>query len=397
MFVWDRQSGFLELVSRATDFTPGDQDSYDSLQVAISGDGRFVAFTSRAANLAADGGGNFGQIYLRDRLNATTVRVSSNVNGVQGASFSSYPSVSDDGNKVAFRSFSNSLVTGDTNGAIDIFVKTVSTGAIVRANVNNNGAQLTNGLHSEPQIAPNGRYVLFTSTSTALVSGISTANPGEVYIRDLSAGATTRVSRPTVATARVNGACAAGTFSAIQPDGSFYVAFSSAASNLIAGDTNGLSDVYRVRFTSSSPLTLAIDAASMTRLSVTNEGAEATGGESFFPTLSSDGQSVCFETGATNLIAGDLNVAVDAYVRGASLATAPACLADVASDSADVVRNANGSVGPEDLEAFVNGFIAENAAIADVASDSSDTTFNPNRSVGPEDLEAFVNGFIAGC
>ena len=75
----------------------------------------------------------------------------------------------------------------------------------------------------------------------------------------------------------------------------------------------------------------------------------------------------------------------------------PRCLADVASDSADTTRNSNGSVGPEDLEAFVNGFIANNSAIADVASDSSDTSYNPNLSVGPEDLEAFVNAFIAGC
>ena len=72
-------------------------------------------------------------------------------------------------------------------------------------------------------------------------------------------------------------------------------------------------------------------------------------------------------------------------------------LADVASDSSDTSRNPNNSVGPEDLEAFVNGFIAENAAIADVASDSSDTTYNPSNSVGPEDLEAFVNSYIAGC
>ena len=73
------------------------------------------------------------------------------------------------------------------------------------------------------------------------------------------------------------------------------------------------------------------------------------------------------------------------------------CIADVATDSSDVVYNPNGSIGPEDTEAFVNGYIANNAAIADVASDSADTTCNPNGSVGPEDLEAFVNSFIAGC
>jgi len=75
----------------------------------------------------------------------------------------------------------------------------------------------------------------------------------------------------------------------------------------------------------------------------------------------------------------------------------PACLADVASDSLDTARNPNSSVGSEDLDAFIAGFIANNAAIADVASDSLDTTYNPNNSVGSEDLDAFIAAFIAGC
>ena len=72
-------------------------------------------------------------------------------------------------------------------------------------------------------------------------------------------------------------------------------------------------------------------------------------------------------------------------------------LADVASDSLDTTRNPNGSIGAEDLDAFIAGFIAEDAAISDVASDSLDTTYNPNGSVGAEDLDAFIASFIAGC
>ena len=75
----------------------------------------------------------------------------------------------------------------------------------------------------------------------------------------------------------------------------------------------------------------------------------------------------------------------------------PCGLADIASDSLDTRRCANGSIGPEDLDAFIAGFIVGNAAIADVASDSLDTTYNPNGSVGPEDLDAFIASFIAGC
>jgi len=74
-----------------------------------------------------------------------------------------------------------------------------------------------------------------------------------------------------------------------------------------------------------------------------------------------------------------------------------ACLADVASDGLDTTYTPNGSVGPEDLDAFISGFIAGNAAVADVASDGLDTTRNPNGSVGSEDLDAFIGSFIAGC
>jgi len=72
-------------------------------------------------------------------------------------------------------------------------------------------------------------------------------------------------------------------------------------------------------------------------------------------------------------------------------------LADVASDSLDTTRNPNNAIGPEDLDAFIAAFIADNVSIADVASDSLDTTYNPNNSVGPEDLDAFIASFIAGC
>ena len=73
------------------------------------------------------------------------------------------------------------------------------------------------------------------------------------------------------------------------------------------------------------------------------------------------------------------------------------CIADVASDSSDLTRTPDFDIGAADLEAFVNGFISENASIADIATDSSDQSYNPNGSVGPEDIEAFVNSFVRGC
>ena len=97
-----------------------------------------------------------------------------------------------------------------------------------------------------------------------------------------------------------------------------------------------------------------------------------------------------------NGIFGEVSVEVCAVAEVRFAQQPPTALADVASDSSDTTRTPSGSIGPEDLEAFVNGFIAENAAIADVASDSADTTFTPNGSVGPEDLEAFINSYLNG-
>jgi len=74
----------------------------------------------------------------------------------------------------------------------------------------------------------------------------------------------------------------------------------------------------------------------------------------------------------------------------------PCGLADIVSDSLDTDPCANGSIGPEDLDAFIAAFISGNL-LADVASDSLDTTYNPNGAVGSEDLDAFIAGFIAGC
>jgi len=80
-----------------------------------------------------------------------------------------------------------------------------------------------------------------------------------------------------------------------------------------------------------------------------------------------------------------------------SITTCACGLADVASDSLDTVRNPNGSIGAEDLDAFIAAFILGDPAVADVASDSLDTTYNPNGSVGAEDLDAFIASFIVGC
>src|SRR5262249_9356055 len=100
----------------------GDQDSAYGGSVAISADGRYVAFDSQATNLVASDTNGAGDVFVHDRITGATVRVSVDSSGAQGNYGSYRPSISADGRFVAFMSYATNLVAGDTNGTFDIFV-----------------------------------------------------------------------------------------------------------------------------------------------------------------------------------------------------------------------------------------------------------------------------------
>ena len=155
-----------------------------------------------------------------------------------GAAFA----LSFDGRFAVFASPDSMLVAGDTNGADDLFVRDRVTGKISRVNVRNDGTEGTNGVPASAPIAfsisADGRYVAFSSTDTDLVPCIAHTG-SDVFLRDLQNGTTTRISEsPTHANANDY-----SYYPLISSDGSTIV-FSSAASNLVAGDTNNLYDVF---------------------------------------------------------------------------------------------------------------------------------------------------------
>ncbi|NMG21975.1 calcium-binding protein, partial [Brasilonema bromeliae SPC951] len=156
--------------------------------------------------------------------------------GTQGNNYSRKPTISADGRFVAFYSAANNLVAGDTNNSSDIFVRDLLTGTTTRVSVADDGTQGNNN-SSNPAISADGRFVAFDSTASNLVAG-DTNNTSDIFVRDLLTGTTTRVSVADDGT-QGNG------FSytpAISADGRF-VAFESSASNLVAGDTNNISDI----------------------------------------------------------------------------------------------------------------------------------------------------------
>jgi Tol biopolymer transport system component len=278
-------------VSVASDGSQGnDWSSYP----ALSADGRYVAFHSAASNLVAGDNNATYDVFVHDRQTGQTTRVSVDSAGTEVNNDSSlFPSISADGRYVAFQSYASNLVAGDTNGYVDVFVHDRQTGQTTRVSVDSAGAQ-ANGDSVLPSISADGRYVAFHSGASNLVAGDNNATY-DVFVHDRQTEQTTRVS--------VGGAGAQANaeslWSSISADGR-YVAFASLASNLVAGDTNGETDIF-VR---------DLVGNTTTRVSVDSAGAQANGG-SVLPSISADGRYVAFASSVSNLVAGDTNGELD--------------------------------------------------------------------------------------
>ena len=137
---------------------------------AIGADGRWIAFVSSATNLAAGDTNGSQDVFVHDRQTGTTSRVSLGQGGVQANSLSRNPAISADGGFVALESFAGNLVAGDTNGVSDVFVRDMQAGTTTRVSVATGGAQ-GNGASGGAAISADGRWVVFGSSATNLVAG----------------------------------------------------------------------------------------------------------------------------------------------------------------------------------------------------------------------------------
>lgn len=293
-FLRDLQLGITERVSLGSG---GTQGNYHSFFPAISDDARYVAFSSNATNMVPGDTNTDLDIYLRDRQTGTTSLLSVNSSGVKGNASSDYPSMSADGRYVAFSSLATNLVTGDTNAVMDIFVRDRQTSQTKRVSVDSGGVQ-GNAISGQPMVSYNGRYVTFHSYSDNLVPG-DTNGTADVFVHDLQTGVTERVS---LNSSGVQGNANSG-HPTISSDGR-YVAFHSDATNLVAGDTNGTSDIFvRDRQTGTT-----------TRVSVDTSGTQANG-YSIIPSISLNGEFIVFASAATNLVPGDVNGKNDIFIR----------------------------------------------------------------------------------
>lgn len=294
IFIHDRERGKTERVSVSSS---GDQANEFSYSPSVSADGRYVAFLSYATNLVARDTTMSSDIFIHDRATGRTYLVSKSSAGVQGNDDSWTNSLSADGRYVAFDSAATNLVTGDTNGKWDVFVRDLRKGKTERVSESSSGAQ-GNGNSGLPTLSADGRYVVFESDASNLVAG-DTNGKADIFVHDRKKGKTFRVS---VSSSRAQGNNASQ-FSAISADGR-YIAFGSAASNLDDGDTNGVPDV----FVRDQMMGKTI------RISVKTSGAQGNR-LSFNPKISADGRHVAFNSHATNLVAGDTNGMPDIFLR----------------------------------------------------------------------------------
>ncbi|MCY2993852.1 MAG: hypothetical protein NTY19_39145, partial [Planctomycetota bacterium] len=284
--------------SRVSVDTAGTQANGFSEDPSISADGRYVAFRSNASNLVSGDTIGSTDIFVRDTLSNTTSRVSLDTAGNQANNVSLTQSISADGRYVAFMSGASNLVSGDTNFSIDIFVRDTLSNTTSRVSVDTAGTQANSDSYT-PSISADGRYVAFESQASNLVSG-DTNGTRDIFVRDRQSNTTSRVSLDTAGNQANNFSLT----QSISADGR-YVAFMSGASNLVSGDTNGTPDIF-VRDTLSN---------TTSRVSVDTAGTQANRFRSDSPSISADGRYVAFQSDASNLVSGDTNDSRDIFVR----------------------------------------------------------------------------------
>ena len=298
IFVLDRAADTMERVSVDS---AAQQGTGASRRPAISANGRYVVFESDAEDLVADDTNFVTDVFVHDRQTGTTTRVSVDSGGVEADAASTRPAISADGRYVAFQSDATNLVAGDTNLSADIFLHDRQTNATTRVSLDSSGLEVT-GASANPALSADGRFVAFTSAATDLVAS-DTNGVVDVFVRDVLAGATTRISQSSLA----DEADAASGAPAISADGR-YIAFPSTATNLVTDDTNAASDVFLHDRQLAATTRVSVSSAS-----IEGDGASPPPGSTARPALSSNGRFVTFTSTATNLVTGDTNGAADVF------------------------------------------------------------------------------------
>ena len=278
----------------------GRQANGASSSPVFTPDGKGVVFSSLASNLVGSDTNGSTDLFLKTLASGAVTRLSTTTAGGElpgGVVAGSRPVLSADGTQLLFSGDGNAIVGGDSNASRDVFLKDLQSGQVTRVSTTATGAE-ANGLSQNPHFLPDGQRVLFVSDASNLVSGDTNA-ARDLFVKDLASGAVTRLSTAADGS-EANGG---NTSPRLAADGS-RLAFVSAASNLVKGDTNGFLDVYLRE----------LDSGQVSRASLAVDGREPDG-DSYGPALSPDGRTVAFTSKASNLVPGDTNGVADLFLK----------------------------------------------------------------------------------
>lgn len=369
-FVWSFTiSQAAELVSKDIDGVVGNDLSANS---AIDGTGRYIAFESEATNLvAAFTTFNRNHIYRKDIISGEVLLVSSDATGLEANNSSFTPRISDDGRFVVFASNATDLSsTISTGGILQVFIKDMEDGSVNLVSRDSLGLTAANNISSNPDVSNDGRYIVFESGANNL-SLLTNNGFTQIYRKDMSDESIEMISRNTSQSAGgpgnsnrpamspdarfivfdsnaggdiVSGANGnrhvylvdmnnpditeqisvdsnsvqgngASVNASVSDDGVF-IAFESIASNLVTGDTIGLSDIFRrERIAPGAP-----GAPGVTQFVSTPDGISSGNSGSFNAAISSDGTFVAFESASINLVVETVLGLTDIFVRDFSTA-----------------------------------------------------------------------------
>lgn len=295
VYLRDRVNNTTELVSLADDESiPND----NSLQwpPGISGDGRFVVFTSAASNLVPNDTNQRHDIFVRDRLTNTTERVSVATDGTQGNENSSLPTISPDGRYVTFYSRAVNLTPETTDfiqGAFQrdfAFVHDRYTHTTKLASIFPNGdiAPIYSPAEKGPSISNDGRFVTWIADEPSFEPGQGGDRVIHVYVRDVTTNSTLLIDKSSSGTI----GNLASAYPVISGNGN-YVVFSSSSTNLVTPDTNNADDVF----------VHELSTGTTERISNNTTGDQGDSA-SYLAEISDDGRFVGFQSDSNNFVAG---------------------------------------------------------------------------------------------
>lgn len=191
IFRFDRQTEDTVLVSRADS---GAQANDDCLDFEISPDGRYVVFATEATNLAADANG-FAQIYLRDMTLDFTRLVSRNVSDQPATEDCHSPTVSADGQKIAFVTFAPNFFDQQAGTNIDnVWLRDLTADSTTLISKPLHNTESPNDFSIEPALSPDGRYLAYSTQATNLVPNDPSVSLYRVILFDLTKTKATRLN-----------------------------------------------------------------------------------------------------------------------------------------------------------------------------------------------------------